>query len=152
MSLAFLVIALCCSALGAGGAYTTLFSLSPAGQTKEAWVKQMQHAIPRIGVPLFVVQPIAALSTVASAVLTRGESPAFWFFGSATAFFAAAAIITRLVHIPINVRLTAMGSDPLSDSFASVQRRWWRFHVVRSAALFLGLLALVFGALTRMRA
>jgi hypothetical protein len=149
MQTAILFVALSCSALGAGGAYTTFFSLSPAGVTAAAWLREMKHAIPRIGVPLFVVQPLAALTTVASAILARQQLPAFWFFVVAFASIALAGIITRTVHIPIDVRLKALNEDALPERFDEVQRRWWRFHVVRTAALLLGLVMLILGTLTR---
>jgi uncharacterized membrane protein len=146
---ALLFVALVCAGIGAGSAYTTYFLFDPAHATPASWVVALQNAIPRIGVPLFVVQPIAGLATIASAVLARRDRPSFWFLVAAALCLVFAALVTRVVHIPINEQMPGWTPDALPADFAALQARWWTFHVVRSAALLGGLCALVGGALTR---
>ncbi len=144
-----LFIALVCTGIGAGSAYTTYFLFDPANATSAFWVSELQHAIPLIGVPLFIVQPIAGLTTIASAVLARRDRPSFWFLVVAALCIVAGALVTRIVHIPINVQMPDWQPDALPSDFAALQARWWTFHVVRSALLLSGLCALIGGALTR---
>src|SRR5258706_8625798 len=108
-----LFVALLCAGIGAGGGYTTFFELNPADVTPEHWVLELQHAIKHIGVPLFVVQPIAFVATVASAVLARRGRPSFWFLATASVALLAAALVTGIVHIPINQQLLTWSADAL---------------------------------------
>jgi hypothetical protein len=145
------LLALAClsGGLSAGSAYTTFFELAPAGATTARWVQHMQYVVRRIGVPLFVLQPIAGLSTIASAALARDDGPSFGLLAAASVGYVTAGLITRAVHIPINRQLVTWNVDALPPNAADMQRRWWRFHVVRAAALVLGFGALVLGCMAR---
>jgi hypothetical protein len=146
---AILFIALLCAGIGTGGAYTTYFELDPRNVAPAFWVTQLQHAIKHIGVPLFVVQPLAALTTIASAVLALNDRPCLWFLVVAGAAMLVAALVTRFGNIPINHQLVTFRPDALPPEIASLQARWWTFHVARFVALVVGFSALVVGALMR---
>ena len=144
-----LFLALLSSGLGAGSAYTTFFWFKPGAEGTAAWFAELQYAVPRIGVPLFVLQPLAFLGTLVSAVLARNDRPSSWFLGLAALALVVAALITRLGHIPINERVRTWRAAELPPEAAAVQQRWWTLHVARTVLLLLGLSGIILGAMTR---
>ena len=102
------------AAIATGGAYTTYFDFDPAGTTPAFWVAHLQHAVPRIGIPLFVVQPLALLATIASALLGRRDRPSFWYFVAASLALLVAGLVTRLGNVPINFEVQEY-ADALAD-------------------------------------
>ena len=98
----------------------------------------LQHAVPRIGIPLFAVQPVAFLATVASAALGRRDRPSFWFLATASTALLGAGLVTRFGNVPINFQIEGWAPDALPANFLEVQERWWTFHVVRCAGLVIG--------------
>jgi hypothetical protein len=147
----FLFLALVCSGLGAGTAYTTFFWFKPGAEGVAAWVAELQYAVPRIGIPLFVLQPLAFLGTLVSTVLARDDRPTSFLLGVATAALLATALLTRIGHIPINQRVKTWNPAELPPNAAAVQRRWWRLHVARTVLLMIALTGIVLGALLRHR-
>ncbi len=144
-----LFIALLCAGIGTGGAYTTFFDFNPEDTKPAFWVAHLQHAVPRIGIPLFVVQPVALLATIASAVLARKDRRSFWFFVAAGIAFLVAGVVTRFGNVPINFQIATWATEALPANFLEVQQRWWTFHVVRCACLAVGLVSLILAVLTR---
>jgi uncharacterized membrane protein len=98
-----------------------------------------------------VVQPVALLATIASAVLGRRERPSFWFLVAASVALLIAGLITRLVNVPINFEIQRWEPGAVPSTFLELQERWWTFHVVRCVGLGLGLCSLVLGVLSRDR-
>jgi hypothetical protein len=145
----FLFVALVCSGLGAGSAYTTFFWFKPGVEGTAAWFAELQYAVPRIGVPLFVLQPLALLATLVSAGLAWTDRPSSCFLGLAALAILLAALVTRFGHIPINVRVRAWRVTELPPEAPALQRRWWTLHVVRTVLLLIGFGGIVLGALTR---
>ena len=144
-----LFVAMLCAGIGAGSGYTTFFAFNPAGESAASWLAHLQRGVPRIGIALFVVQPLAFLSMLALAVLMRGDRPSFWFVCAACAAMLAGALVTRVVHIPINQRLQTWSASELPGTLEALRQRWWTWHVVRVAALLTSFAALILAALTR---
>ncbi len=147
----FLFLALLCSGLGAGSAYTTFFWFKPGAEGTTAWFAELQYAVPRIGVPLFVLQPLAFLGTLVSTVLAWDDPPGSYFLGLATLSLLGTALVTRFGHIPINQRVKEWKPTELPPDAAAVQQRWWRLHIARTALLLIGLIGIILGATTRHR-
>ena len=145
----FLFVALLCSGLGAGSAYTTFFWFKPGAEDTAAWFGELQYAVPRIGIPLFVLQPLAFLATVVSAALAWRNQPSSCFLGIGALALLVAALVTRLGHIPINQRVRAWRLTELPPDAAAVQQRWWTLHVARTVLLLVGMGEIVLGAMTR---
>ncbi len=147
--LALLFVALLSAGIGAGSAYATYFDLDQADSTPAFWVAHLQHAVRHIGIPLFVVQPVAALASFASAALSRRDRPSFWFLIAGGVSLVVAALVTRLGNLPINFEFETWDADALPANVAEVQQRWWSFHVVRCVLLVVAMSALILGTLTR---
>jgi uncharacterized membrane protein len=147
----FLCLALVCSGLGAGTAYTTYFWFKPGKEGVAAWFAELQYAVPRIGVPLFVLQPLAFLGTVVSTILAWNDRPSSWFLAVATLCLLVTALVTRVGHIPINQRVQTWKPSELPPDAAAVRQRWWRLHVARTVLLLIGVTSIVLGAMTGQR-
>jgi hypothetical protein len=141
--------ALLCSGLGAGSGYTTFFWFRPGSETPATWFAELRYAVPRIGIPLFVIQPLGFLATLASAVLAWSDRPSACFFALAAFALLVTALVTRFGHIPINQQVAKWRADELPPDAVAIQQRWWRLHVVRAVLLLIGLGAIIAGALTR---
>jgi len=81
--------------------------------------------------------------------IARRDRPCFWFLVAASIALIVAALVTAFGNVPINFQIEAWSADALPANVAELEQRWWTFHVVRSAALVVGLCALILAALTR---
>ena len=103
-------------------------------------LQQIIHQIFQRMMPPLVVA--AVLGTLTWTVLLRGEGPviAFWLLVSASLSLLGAAILTRVINIPINRQLMTWDSKAPPREFSEVWGRWERIHSIRT---ILAVIALV---------
>ena len=139
------VVALSAAALVAGGTVTVWRGFPPQGLSPGAFVEMQQDAIRGLNVFLPAVALVAILATLALAWLARGVRRQ-WLLSALVLFFVA-GVITRFGNQPINAIVMSWTPDAPPEGWQALRDRWWGLHLVRTAIICVGYLALLLGCL-----
>lgn len=142
-----LFAALLFGALIAGGQYVVWWDYNPTGMSAAFYTEKMQHAIRVIGTPLFSVQCIAALLTVASTWLARRDRRALKLLIATCACYITAVLLTKFGAIPILDQIITWNINSPPPSWMESADKWWWIHTVRFALQTTGLCLLIVVAL-----
>jgi uncharacterized membrane protein len=94
-----------------------------------------------------VLMPIAILSIVPVAVLSRGRPESFSLALSAIALFVLSLVVTVRIEVPIVKQIVTWTVATRPDNWEQLRDRWVSFHSVRIVAGVAGVVVLLVGAL-----
>jgi uncharacterized membrane protein len=133
-----------CVAGFTGGSLCLSVTLSGLlGAAPRDGARVMQAILPRMGAamaPLLVAGLLLSSYLAWQALGGSAERGPSWLLAAST--FAAIAMITALVHLPINAQLLAAGTLPTARA-AELLQRWLAWHHMRTALALCALSGLI---------
>lgn len=142
----FLFAAVLFAGLIAGGQYLVWWDYNPAGNGATFYIEKLQYAIKVIGTPLFSVQILTAIFTIACAVLWRKERPMSYLLAAAAAICVIGVLLTFFGNIPLLNQIAAWNSASPPADWYLVTRKWWLIHNVRFAIQLSAFVLLILSA------
>jgi uncharacterized membrane protein len=109
---------------------------------------QLQQVIHRYFVRMMPPLMLGAVGTsIAWVVLSVGRPPslAFWLVAAAALAMVVAAVLTRVVNVPINARLMTWRVDAPPADLVTLWAPWERIHSVRTVLAVAAFVAEVIG-------
>jgi uncharacterized membrane protein len=135
---------LACVAGFSGGCMCLSFTLSGLlGTAAQDGARVMQALLPRMGAvmaPLLVAGLFSSSYLAWLALRSSIEHGASWLLAAGT--FAAIALVTALVHLPINAQLLAAEPLPAARA-AELLQRWLAWHHLRTGLALCALIGLI---------
>jgi uncharacterized membrane protein len=114
---------------------------APTYVRQQQWgVRTLQPKMPALGAA-------TVLATLAAALLSRGDKVHMTLLLGAAALFVAAGLITRLLNMPLNAVVMSWSPQAPPADWSRLRELWWRWHILRFSAGFVGLSLLIFAAL-----
>lgn len=129
----FLFAGVLFAGLIAGGQYLVWWDYNPAGNVSTFYVEKLQYAIRVIGTPLFTVQILTALCSIACAILWRKIQPMNYMLAAAAVICVVGVLLTFFGNIPLLNQIASWNAAAPPVEWYDVTRRWWLIHNVRFA-------------------
>jgi len=137
------------AALLAGSMFCVALIFNPAGLNANIYITLQQQAIRTLNKSLPALGAATVLTTIAAAVLERGNSSRFTLLVAAVVSLAAAGLITRFLNQPINAMVVTWSSDAPPANWTVLRDEWWRWHLIRLLAGTGGLCLVVAAGMKR---
>lgn len=144
----FLFGAVLFAGLIAGGQYLVWWDYNPAGNQAAFYIEKLQYAIRVIGTPLFAVQILTAVFTIATAVLWSRVRPMSYLLAVAAAICVIGVALTFFGNIPLLNQIASWNSALPPADWGDVTRRWWLIHNVRFAIQLSAFILLIISSLS----
>jgi hypothetical protein len=137
------------TALVAGAMFAVWLNSNPAGMKFGDYVVMQQRNIHSFNTVLPLLGFLAALCTVATTVLSAGQSFRFELLLGAAACLIVAGLITKFCNQPINSTVLRWSLDLPPIDWTNLRDTWWRWHILRLVVGMVGLSLLILAALQR---
>ena len=147
MTIEFLNLLL--AALLLGGVFGVWLILNPAGLAAGAYVEMHQRGVRTVNTVLPRLGAATILVTIVAAVAARGDGLRLGLLVAATVCFVTTGLVTRFLNQPINDIVMTWKGDALPSGWESLRDAWWRWHLLRLAALLAGFCLLTIATLAR---
>ena len=136
---AFRFLNIIIAALLAGTSFGIWIGFNPLHLSPSTYIKQQQNTIRSLNAIMTVLVLSAAVITIISAILQRGNKPVFIALVIAALFFIACILISRFGNQPLNrvIMTWSQGSPPADLSV--LRDKWWSFHIMRTIAELIAL-------------
>jgi uncharacterized membrane protein len=134
------------TALVTGRAFWAWLGENPAHFPGAAFVEFYQVLNRMITFPIAMMGGTGIVLAGISAFLFRRDRPVFICLLASAALSLLAAIITIIVHLPINEQLASWDPSALAPSYREALERWRAWNAVRLIVLFAAMSA-AFGAM-----
>jgi len=129
------------AALLAGVSFGIWIGFNPMDLSASTYVAQQQNMLQALKVLMISLVVIAAIITIASALLQKDNKTVFITLLIAAAFFIACILITRFGIKSIDDTVMTWTPNSLPDNWTEFRDKWWSLHIMRTiaelAALFL---------------
>ena len=145
MTIEFLNLLL--AALLLGGVFGVWLILNPAGLAGDAYVELHQQGVRTVNTVLPRLGAATILVTIVAAVAARGDRLRLGLLVAATVCFVATGLVTRFLNQPINDVVMTWKGDALPSGWESLRDAWWRWHLLRLAAMLAGFCLLIISTL-----
>ena len=132
--------------LTAGRAFWGWMGENPVDMSSRTYVEFFQQLDRHIALPIAITGMGGPLLAAAAALAHRGQRRVVVWLSTAAVLGVVASVVTVTVHVPINQLLATWDPASLPAGYEEHLRRWWTWHQVRFAAVFLGMCS-VFGAM-----
>ncbi len=136
-------------ALTAGRAFWGWMGENPFDMSGRTYVEFFQQLDRHIAVPIAVTGMGGPFLAVAAVIAHRRQRRTAILLAVAAAFGVVASLVTLTVHVPINQELASWNPEALPQGYEDYLRRWWQWHQVRFAAVFVGMCAVFAAMLSR---
>ena len=132
--------------LTAGRAFWGWMGENPFAMSGRTYVEFFQQLDRHIALPIALTGMGGPLLAAAAALAHRGQRRVVLLLSAAAVLGVVASVVTVTVHVPINQLLATWDAAALPAGYEEHLRRWWTWHQVRFAAMFVAMCA-VFGAM-----
>jgi uncharacterized membrane protein len=132
--------------LTAGRAFWVTLGENPFDMSGRTYVEFCQQPDQRVAVPIAITGVGGTLLAGISAWLFRDRRRMFALLAAACVLGATGSLVTLIVNVPINQRVATWNPASLPPDYQEYLGRWWQWHQVRLATMFLGMCA-VFAAM-----
>jgi uncharacterized membrane protein len=146
---ALLFVAALLIALTAGRAFWVWLGEDPFAMSSSAYVEFFQQVDRNIAAPIAVTGAGGALLAGLCAFAFRRSRARLGLLAAAFVLGVAASAITVIVNVPINATIATWDPEALPSGYEELLRRWWEWHEVRLATLFLATCAVFAAMLAR---
>jgi uncharacterized membrane protein len=136
-------------ALTVGRSFWATIGESPFGMSGRTYVDFFQHLDQRIHQPIAFIAMGGTLLAGLAALAFRDQRRPFLLLVTACALGIVASVATATVNVPINKIIATWDPAALPAGYEDHLRRWWMWHQVRFAALFVATCAVFLAMLTR---
>jgi hypothetical protein len=127
------------AALLAGTSFGIWIGFNPSNLSPSTYIEQQQNMISALNVLMIILVFSAAIITIMSAILQRGNKQAFIPLLLASLFFISCIIISRFGNQPINNEIMTWTSGTVPGNLSELRDHWWTFHIFRTIAELIAL-------------
>ena len=137
------------AALVVGAMFGVWLSSNPAGMEFGDYVAMQQRNIRCLNTVMPLLGGLAALCTVAAAVMSAGQSPRLTLLIGAAACLVIGGLITKFANQPINSTVMGWSHELAPTDWTRLRDTWWYWHIARLVFGVVGLSLLIIGVLER---
>jgi len=130
-------------ALLAGSVFGIWRGYDPAAYSPATFLEVHQGAVRGLNVLLPAMGAVAIVLTAALAWNTTGKALPFRLYVVAMAAMVTAALVTRFGNQPINATVMTWTVGDIPNGWETLRDTWWRWHLVRVAAIITALAVLL---------
>jgi uncharacterized membrane protein len=136
-------------ALTAGRAFWVWLGENPFDMSGAAYVEFFQQLDKRIAIPIAITGIGGTLVVGLAALAYLRNKMMLGLLAAAFVLSLAASVVTATVNVPINETVATWNPAALPTGYEDLLHRWWKWHQVRFATMFLAMCAVFAAMLAR---